>query len=126
MVRADEAARPWFLHRTHSGDEGRTWSAPEPLEILGQCPSLLRLSSGSLLLGYRQADERRAPGCSLSASRDQTWEFVADIYTAPKGKRDCAYPSMALLQNGRVFCAYYTAFQAGNCDIEGIVFEIQE
>ena len=33
---------------------------------------------------------------------------------------------MVLLEDGRVFCAYYTEFFDGNSTIEGITFEVNE
>ncbi len=120
--------KPRFLHRAYSEDEGSTWSVPEKTDVMGQCPSLLRLPSGTILVGHRQVDETRPPGCTLSATRDggESWELVSDIYVAPEGNFDCSYPSMTILENGQILCAYYTAFKEGNCDVEGIVFEIRE
>ena len=119
---------PHYLHRSYSEDDGRTWSSPVNSGFLGHCPSFLVLPSGTLLLGHRQLDRSRPYGCGLSASRDggETWEHVGDIYTAPNDIRDCSYPSMVLLDDGRVFCSYYTEFVDGNCDIEGVTFEVTE
>ena len=119
---------PHYLFRAYSEDEGRTWSTPVNSGVLGHCPSFLLLPSGTLLLGHRQLDPERTAGCALSASRDggATWEHVRDIYVAPNDIRDCSYPSMVLLEDGRVFCAYYTEFADGNCDIEGLIFEVIE
>lgn len=33
---------------------------------------------------------------------------------------------MVLLDDGRVFCTYYTEFVDGNSDIEGLIFEVAE
>ena len=119
---------PHYLHRAYSEDEGRTWSSLVSSGVLGHCPSFLVLPSGTLLLGHRQLDRARTYGCALSASRDggATWEHVRGIYVAPNGTLDCSYPSMVLLEDGRVFCAYYTEFADGNCDIEGVIFEVEE
>ena len=119
---------PHYLHRSYSEDDGRTWSSPVNSGFIGHCPSFLVLPSGTLLLGHRQLDRSRPYGCGLSASRDggETWEHVGDIYTAPNDIRDCSYPSMVLLDDGRVFCSYYTEFVDGNCDIEGVTFEVVE
>lgn len=120
--------KPYPLHRSYSEDDGRTWSEPEESGMLGHCPSFLLLPSGTLLLGHRQLDAARPMACGLSASTDGggTWQFVSEIYVAPGGNWDCSYPSMVLLERGQVFCAYYTAFEGGNCDIEGLIFEIVE
>ena len=119
---------PHYFHRAYSEDDGRTWSSPVNAGIVGQCPSFLLMPSGTLLLGHRQADRSRPYGCTISASTDggTSWEHVSDIYVAPNDTQDCACPSMVLLDDGRVFCAYYTEFADGNCDIEGITFEVNE
>ena len=51
---------------------------------------------------------------------------MSDIYIAPNDIRDCSYPSMVLLDDGRVFCSYYTEFADGNSDIEGVIFDVME
>ena len=119
---------PHYVHRAYSEDEGRTWSSPESSGVLGHCPSFLTLPSGTLLFGHRQVDRARAYGCALSASTDggANWEHVRDIYVSPGDIHDCSYPSMVLLDDGRVFCTYYTEFVDGNSDIEGLIFEVAE
>jgi hypothetical protein len=119
---------PHYLHRSYSEDDGRTWSSPVSSGVLGHCPSLLVLPSGTILLGHRQVDRARPGGCALSASTDNgaSWQHVSDIYVAPNDIRDCSYPSMVLLDDGRVFCSYYTEFADGNSDIEGVIFEVME
>lgn len=119
---------PYHMYQAYSEDEGRTWSEPVRSGLLGNCPSFLVLPSGTLLLGHRQVDRARTHGCAISASTDggASWEHVSDIYIAPGDIRDCSYPSMVLLEDGRVFCVYYTEFVDGNCDIEGLTFEVTE
>lgn len=126
MVR--DLRKPYMLHRVYSEDEGRTWTIPEESGVFGHCPSFLVLPSGTLLLGHRQVDPSRAAGCALSVSTNggRTWQLVRDLYTAPGGNWDCSYPSMVLLDREHVLCVYYTAFEDGNSNIEGIVFEIVE
>ncbi len=119
---------PHYLHRSYSEDDGRTWSSPVNSGMLGHCPSFLVMPSGALLLGHRQLDRSRPHGCGLIASTDggESWEDMGNIYVAPNDIRDCSYPSMVLLDDGRVFCSYYTEFVDGNCDIEGVIFEVTE
>ena len=126
MVR--DLAPPFYLHQAYSDDEGRTWSNPVRSGIMGHCPSFLVLPSGTVLLGYRQVDRARSAGCALSTSTDggATWELAADLYVAPNNIWDCSYPSMVLLEDGRVFCVYYSEFVNGNSDMEGLVFEVSE
>ena len=137
MVRDDRP--PHDFHRAYSDDEGLTWSTPVRVDVRGHCPSLLVLPSATILFGYRRVDpavsrsDRAAYkpgsfGCALSVSTDggATWEHLSDVYVAPGGIWDCAYPSMVLLEDGRVLCVYYTEFVDGNSDIQGLIFEVTE
>src|SRR5205085_7880982 len=81
-----------------SHDGGRTWSAPYRLGFAGHCPYLLMAREGVLLLAHR------LPGTALHYSLDEgrTWHGPIQIDTTIG-----AYPSMAMLRDGRVLCVYY-------------------
>ncbi len=42
-----------------------------------------------------------------------------------RANNDCAYPSMARLPDGRIYCAFYTSAEpdgyTGSCEIRGLV-----
>jgi len=107
-------------YRSYSSDRGTTWSKKEKLDLFGQCPSLLLLPSGNILFAYRQVRPQAPKGIGLAVSCDsgQTWRELDPLYVSPNGSFDCAYPSMVLGESGEVLCAYYTAFDKGDCHIE--------
>jgi hypothetical protein len=117
-------------YRSYSSDRGKTWTDPEKLPILGQCPSLLLLPSGTALFAYREVVPMeakteegvsfRAKGIGLAVSPDRgcSWSVLPPLYISPGGSFDCAYPSMALAGSNEVLCAYYTAFRDGDSHIE--------
>ena len=111
-------------YRCTSTDRGETWSEPEKLPIFGQCPSLLLLPSGSVLVAYREVEPEKPKGVGMAISNDggQSWKVLPPLYVSPDGSRDCAYASMALSGTGEVLCAYYTAFLNGDCHIELATF----
>jgi hypothetical protein len=121
LIRANTAKR---LFRTYSADEGRSWSPIEPTEMPGQCPCVIHLASGALLCAYRDMrPEQPGMSCAISEDLGQSWQPIGYLY---KGDNfDCAYPTMATLPDGRIYCAYYTAATphaiTGTCDIRGLI-----
>jgi hypothetical protein len=105
-------------YRSYSSDLGKSWSPAEKLDLFGQCPSLLLLPSGNILFAYRQVrpDAPKGIGLAVSADSGQTWRELDPLYVGPNW--DCAYPSMVLNGSSDVLCAYYTAFDKGDCHIE--------
>ena len=123
IVRANAQKR---LYRSYSGDEGRSWTALEPTEMPGQCPALLRLASGALFCAYRDMTEGGAGmSCAVSSDQGKSWEILGYLYRGSNS--DCAYPSMASLPDGRIYCAFYTSAEpvsgTGSCEIHGIIME---
>lgn len=109
-------------YRSYSSDRGKTWSPKEKLDLYGQSPSLLMLPSGNILFAYRQVRPKTPFGVGLAVSTDSggSWRELDPVYVAPADShapRDCAYPSLVLSESGEVLCAYYTAFDHGNCHI---------
>jgi len=94
-----------------SRDGGRTWSTPAAFNFLAQSIYFLRTSKGILLMGHRH------PGTSLHYSLDdgKTWSENAQLDSAGG-----AYPSMAELPDGTIFCAYYE--EGPQSDIRGMRF----
>ena len=84
--------------RCYSSDQGRTWTKPERVGFKGDCPCLLRTSTGGILCAHRH------PGTSLSYSLDSGAHWVGPVSIDPcKG----AYPSMVELQDGSVLCVFH-------------------
>jgi hypothetical protein len=118
------------LRRLRSSDEGRSWSAPEATDLVGQCPALHVARSGLLLCAYRRVGPDRPAGIGLSysADRGETWTEAEEIYRSPTDRPgspwDCGYPAFADLPDGAVLCAYYTAFVDGNAAVEAAVLDV--
>ncbi len=116
-----------LLFRSHSEDQGHSWSPLEPTEMPGHCPALLRLRSGVLLCAYRdRRDGHAGMSCAASSDGGLTWTGLGHLYRGANW--DCAYPSMVALSDGRVLCAYYTAAEetesgALNCEIRLLQLE---
>lgn len=92
-------------------------------DIYGQCPCLFQTRSSVLLCAHRDIRPGRSGvGLSYSIDEGRTWKWGGSLYQAPDpSNRDCAYPSMTYLDTGEILCVYYTAFEGGQSDIEGVV-----
>jgi len=59
--------------------------------------------------------------CAVSEDLGETWQPLGALDAG--ANRDCAYPSVVRLADGRLFCAYYAAPEpafSGPCDIRGL------
>ena len=98
--------------RTHSDDQGRTWSARTPIEnILGDSPSLMKLADGSLLAAIRNTTNDQG-GIGLIASSDggDSWQLLGNILD--QAGWDMGYPDLIRMDDGTVLCIYYTDAEA--------------
>jgi len=110
---------PYTSYRSYSGDEGRTWTVPEPLPFCGQTPYLFELRTGVVLCVYRD----RSPAClgvSASVTHDDglTWEYAGRLYTGADW--NCGYPSLVRLTSGELYCVYYSCYESGNSEVHGV------
>jgi len=94
-----------------SNDGGRTWSTPAGFGFLAQSIYFLRTSKGVLLMGHR------IPGTSLHYSLDDGKTWSENVELASSGG---AYPSMAELADGTIYCVYYE--EGPRSDIRGMRF----
>jgi hypothetical protein len=101
-----------------STDNGKTWSAPEPMPMSGDAPYPLLTSKGILLLAFRHHPTHST---SMAYSRDlgKTWSDVVPI-----DKVIGAYPSMVELPDGRILLVYYT--EGGGSDIRCVFVKADE
>jgi len=83
--------------RCYSSDQGRTWTKPEKVGFRGDCPCLLRTSTGVILCAHRH------PGTSLSYSLDNGAHWIGP---ATMDRNKGAYPSMVELPDGSILCVF--------------------
>lgn len=109
--------RDQSLALCRSGDDGRTWSAPEEITSPMQHPAdliLLRNDTVLLTYGNRQSPHRIEGRISLDGGqtwRDELLMFSGQLYgydLPEKRQTDMGYPSNALIEGGsRVATIYY-------------------
>lgn len=106
------------MHLCESTDNGKSWSAPQPMAIPGHAPYPLLTSKGVLLLAFRHPPTRST---SMIYSRDfgKTWSDLILLDKVIGG-----YPSMVELRDGRVLVVYYT--EGHGSDIRSVLVRADE
>ena len=123
MIRTQEP--PFTSYRSYSGDEGGTWSAPEPVAFQGQTSYLVELPSGAVLCAYRDmAPDRHGVSASLSHDSGATWEYADRLYEGSDW--NCGYPSLVQLPGGKLFCVYYTSYVEGSSEVHGALLAVRD
>ena len=143
----DNDKRFWLIR---SRDEGKTWTVPRQITIMGGSPALYCTPMGQLWLAYR--DGGLGPGLGLAVSDDngETWRFLYHL-KEPKGNHErlyghirytdedrkkpwrpaegqVGYPSFVRLSDREVYVVYHAASHpsAPTCYIAGNLLRIPD
>ena len=59
-------------------------------------------------------------GVSVSVTTDEgmNWEYAGQVYEGTDW--NCGYPSVVRLQDGRLFCVYYSCYSGFNSEVQGV------
>jgi hypothetical protein len=102
-----------LLHLSISTDDGRTWSAPEETDILGNPPHLLALADGRLMCTYGFRYPPFEIHAILSEDQGRTWRRPPLVIRSGLGSGDSGYPTTVALSDGRFHTVYYGPDPAG-------------
>ena len=97
------------MYSTRSTDGGKTWSMPEPTDVSGSPPHLLRHSSGALICTYGKRDGDIGEHAMVSYDDGRTWSddyIIDDNSTNP----DLGYPATVELDDGSLLSVYYQRY----------------
>jgi hypothetical protein len=103
------------IYLTRSTDGGKTWTKPEFL-VAGAPPSLLRHSSGTIVMSYSWRGEDPGQRVAFSLDGGRTWS--SDWILRDDGPdSDLGYPSTVELADGSLCTVYYQKVNPGdlNC-----------
>lgn len=104
----DEKPENCTIWRCFSSDGGKTWTEPEPTDIVGKPPHLTNLPDGRVLLSYGY---RFAPfGIRASVSDDggKSWHATEEIVLRDDGPNDdLGYPQSLVCTDGTILTVYY-------------------
>ncbi len=118
---------PFFLHRSETPDDGRSWSAPQPTDLKGHAPMLIEIKpSGKLLVLYRDLSGNR-PGIGIGCSRDggKNWQRIGSLAFYEGSIYDGGYGDLIQLEASRFLAVYYLCDQDASPWIEGAIFTIE-
>lgn len=98
------------IFKSHSDDDGLTWSPPVPVGLYGEAPSLLLLPDNSILMIYRgMIRKNRKCRVALSISRDEgkTWSHARTLAWYKGGRFHGGYGDLAINSKGQIVAVYY-------------------
>ncbi|WP_291171001.1 sialidase family protein [Gimesia sp.] len=105
---------PARLVEIHSDDGGKTWSAPQTVqENIGKMnvmsTSLIKTTSGKLLLTYIRIDSNRFANlwCKISTDEGKTWSEPRQISQGTEGVIFTVNSAAIRLKSGRILLAAY-------------------
>jgi sialidase-1 len=96
------------LYFARSTDGGKTWSKPEPSQIVGKPPHLLKLPDNRLVVSYGYRFKPPGERVTISQDNGKTWPIQNTIILredAPTG--DLGYAASAVLPDGSIYTVYY-------------------
>ena len=97
-----------------SENGGRTWTEPQPTEILGKPPHLTRLRDGRILVSYGYRHEPYGERACISVDGGKNWDYDNEIILCDDApSEDLGYPASVQLDDGTILTVYYQQHRAG-------------
>jgi sialidase-1 len=100
--------REGVLYFARSTDGGLTWSKPEPSQIIGKPPHLLKLKDGRLIVSYGYRFQPAGERVCISEDNGKTWP-IQNVIILCEGapSSDLGYAASAQLPDGSIYTVYY-------------------
>lgn len=105
MVLRDNGRR--VLHKIVSHDDGRSWTAPEPIGITGYPAHLLTLSDNRLLMTYGWRYPDFGIQAVVSQDEGESWSTEPIRIRDRMGSPNLGYPVTLQLPDGELLTIYY-------------------
>jgi len=115
------------LFKAYSDDDGKTWSAPEPIGLYGEAPSLKLLPDGRVLAIYRgMVRKSRKCRVALTCSEDggETWSHPQTLAWYKGGRFHGGYGDLAVNDKGQLIAVYYISRKCEAPVVERMVLEV--
>ncbi|OEU66050.1 MAG: hypothetical protein BA863_16305 [Desulfovibrio sp. S3730MH75] len=116
------------IFKSHSDDDGLTWSTPEPIGLYGEAPALLLMPDESILMIYRgMIRKNRKCRVALSISRDHggTWSWPKTLAWYKGGRFHGGYGDLALNSKEQVVAVYYISRKYEAPTVERTLLEVE-
>jgi hypothetical protein len=92
------------LYQAESDDQGKTWTRPRPLDLIGVDPDLIEMDNGLLVCSFGHKPDFKDDGNFLAFSLDQggTWTHVTRLSSV----LTCAYTTVRQIGPSELFVDY--------------------
>ncbi|SDK34753.1 BNR repeat-like domain-containing protein [Maridesulfovibrio ferrireducens] len=117
------------IFKSHSDDEGLTWSTPVPVGLYGEAPALLLLPNGNVLMIYRgmiRKNRRCRVALSLSKDGGETWSHPQTLAWYKGGRFHGGYGDLALNSKGQIIAVYYISRKHEAPTVERMILEVNQ
>ena len=117
---------PFFLHRSDTRDDGRSWSTPQSTALKGHAPMLIEIKpSGNLLVLYRDLSQK-TPGIGIgySSNRGKNWQRIGSLASYQGSIYDGGHGDVIQLEGNRFLAVYYLCDYDASPWIEGTIFSL--
>lgn len=114
------------LFKSHSDDDGLTWSEPEPIGLYGEAPSILLLPDDSILMLYRgmlRKSKKCRVALSISKNHGETWSRPETLAWYKGGRFHGGYGDLAINSKGQVVAVYYLSRKYEAPTVERMLLE---
>lgn len=114
LLRSDKGHPP-SIYGSRSTDGGYNWTDPVRITEDSEHPAdAVLLSNGWILLVYGYRHEPYGVRGMVTTDQGRSWEKTPEIvFEDGLLLGDCGYPSIAVLQGGRILLMYYSAGEGG-------------
>lgn len=123
-IRNHNAANKDETLQTESLDNGKTWSEPHPIGVVGYPSHLLKLHDGTLLMTYANRTTPFTIEVRISTDNGATWSRPA-ILVNRLASWDMGYPSTVQLNDGVLVTAWYENENNGVTKMQSLRWKIQ-
>ena len=116
-----------YMSMIRSGDDGLTWSDPEPTNMFGHPPDLLMLKNGHVLCTFGHRKDPMGIRAMISTDDGCTFPEESLVVLRGDGKLssdggrggDLGYPISTQLSDGTIFTIYYMTCSDGVTHVAG-------
>ncbi|UCF92615.1 MAG: exo-alpha-sialidase [Desulfobacterales bacterium] len=126
MIRSETP--PFFLYRSETPDDGRSWSAPQRTDLKGHAPMIIETEPARHLLVLYRDLSQKTPGIGIGYSSDggHNWQRLGSLAVYAGSIYDGGYGDLIQLEGNRFLAVYYLCDQDASPWIQGTLFILDQ
>lgn len=116
------------IFKSHSDDDGKTWSTPVPIGLYGEAASIKVLPDGRVLAIYRgmiRKNHKCRVALIISEDSGETWSHPQTLAWYKGGRFHGGYGDLAINDKGQVIAVYYISRKHEGPVVERMVLGIK-